>query len=406
MKKMVKSILGTAVVAASMSMAAVPATTMAADKIVLGASVQLTGPIANTGRYYQDAYQLTVDKINEMGGVTVGGKQYQLELKIYDNQSNVGLSVRQYTQLVTKDKVNLLLGPFASNFALADSAVSEKYKIPMVQGGGASDQIFSRNFKYIFGTLPPATNYFGSTVEMMKTLDPQVKTVALLYADDAFDVSVAEGTRPLLEKGGFDVIMDEKFSTNATEFSTLLSRIKSNNADVVFVAGHETEILNFIRQAKSLAVAPKMYSFTVGVPSADFRSALGKDADYSFGMTAWLPVPELKDRWFGDAKQFADAYKAKFGYDPDYHAASGAADVQALVYALEKADTLDAVKVRDALAQIKFDSLYGPVSFDERGQIDLPQIVVQVQNNEVVEIMGPKGPVNPPMYPMPAWDAR
>ena len=86
----------------------------------------------------------------------------KLVLKLYDNQSDVNLSVRQYTQLVSQDKVNLLLGPFASNFALADSAVSEKYRIPMVQGGGASDQIFSRGFKYIFGTLAPATNYFAA----------------------------------------------------------------------------------------------------------------------------------------------------------------------------------------------------------------------------------------------------
>ena len=96
----------------------------------------------------------------------------KLALKLYDNQSDVNLSVRQYTQLLAEDKVNLLLGPFASNFALADSAVSEKYKVPMVQGGGASDQIFSRGFRYVFGTLAPASNYFGTTVEMLRALKP------------------------------------------------------------------------------------------------------------------------------------------------------------------------------------------------------------------------------------------
>ena len=106
--------------------------------------------------------------------------------------------------------------------------------------------------------------------------------------------------------------MDERYSTNATDFNSLLSQIKSKNVDAVLVAGHETEILNFVRQAKSLAVAPKMYSFTVGVPSEDFRKALGKDADYAFGMTAWLPSADLKDRWFGDAAAVRQAeYKAQ-----------------------------------------------------------------------------------------------
>jgi branched-chain amino acid transport system substrate-binding protein len=386
--------------------AAVPATAALAQDVVLGASVQLTGPVANTGRYYRDAYQLAIDKINATGGVKVGGQSRKLALKLYDNQSDVNLSVRQYTQLVSQDKVNLLLGPFASNFALADSAVSEKYKVPMVQGGGASDQIFSRKFKYIFGTLAPASNYYGSTIDMLKSLKPVPQSVALLYADDAFDVSVAEGTRPMLKKAGFNTVLDERYSTNATDFNSLLSQVKSKNVDVVLVAGHETEILNFIRQAKSLAVAPKLYSFTVGVPSEDFRKALGKDADYAFGMSAWLPSTTLKDRWFGDAQKFADEYKAKFGYDPDYHAASGAADVEAIAQAIESADSIDPQKVRDALAKSKFDSLYGPIAFSPAGQIDLPQVVIQVQGDKLVEIYGAKGSVNPPKYPMPAWNAR
>lgn len=377
----------------------------AAD-ITLGASVQLTGPLANTGRYYKDAYEFAVDQINKKGGVKVGNQQSKLSLKIYDNQSDVNLSVRQYTQLVSQDKVNFLLGPFASNFALADSAVSEKYKIPMVQGGGASDQIFSRKFKYIFGTLAPASDYFDSTVTMMTKLKPEPKNVALLYADDAFDVSVATGTRPLLKKAGLTIALDERYSSNATDFNSLLSRIRSANIDAVLVAGHETEILNFIRQAKSLSVSPKMYSFTVGVPSADFRNALGADADYAFGMTAWLPSSALKDQWFGDAEQFAQAYKAKYGYEPDYHAASAAADVEAFAQAIENAGTTDPQKVRDALAKLNFESLYGTIAFAPNGQINLPQTVIQIQGNQVVPVYGKNGFIQQPKYPMPPWNER
>lgn len=381
---------------------------MAADNVItLGASVQLTGPVANTGRYYQDAYHITVDKVNAAGGVVVDGKKYTIALKIYDNQSNVNLSVRQYTQLVTDDKVNFLLGPFASNFALADSVISEKYQIPMVQGGGASDEIYTRNFKYIFGTLAPASNYFGSTVKLLSELEPKVKKVALVYADDSFDVSVAEGTRKLLKSVGFEIAADEKFSTNATDFTSLISQLKMLDVDATLVAGHETEVLNFVRQAKSLSFSPKFYSFTVGVPTEDFRKALGKDANYAFGMTAWLPVADLKDRWFGDAQKFEIEYKQRFGYEPDYHAASGASDVEAFVMAIEKANSIDPKKVRDALAEISFDSVYGPISFDNRGQIDLPQIVIQIQDGKLLEIKGTKGEaVSPPLYPMPAWNAR
>jgi branched-chain amino acid transport system substrate-binding protein len=378
----------------------------ASNEIVLGASVQLTGSSANTGRYYRDAYKMAIEKINEAGGVKVDGKTYKLALKLYDNQSDVNLSVRQYTQLVSKDKVNFLLGPFASNFTIADSAVSEKYQIPMVEGGGASNQIFERKFKYIFGTLAPASNYFGSTIAMLKQVKPEPKSVALLYADDSFDVSVAEGTRPLLKSAGLNTVMDERYSSNTSNFNTLLSQIKSKKVDAVLVAGHETEILNFIRQAKSLNVSPSMYSFTVGVPSADFRKALGKDGDYAFGMTAWLPSATLKDQWFGDAAQFNTAYKAKYGYEPDYHAASGVSDVETIVKAIEKAGSLNPKKVRDAIAASDFDSLYGKIAFSKDGQISLDQTVVQVQEGAVQPVFDGKKFLTPVKYPMPAWSKR
>lgn len=377
-----------------------------AAPIELGASVQLTGQFANTGRYYGDAYQIAVDKINAAGGVKLGNSREKLSLKILDNQSDVSLSVRQYVQLASQDKVNFLLGPFASDFTLADSAIAEKYSIPMIQGGGASDQIFSRGYKYIFGTLSPASDYFQSTVDLMTQLNPTPKTVALLYADDAFDVSVAEGTRKSIAKTSLKIVVDERYSSKASDFNSLLSLIKNQNADVILVAGHETEILNFIRQAKTLNVNPKLYSFTIGVPTADFRSALGRDADYAFGMTAWLPSPILKDAYFGNAEQFANEYKKRFGYDPDYHAASAVADVEAFVKAIEAANSLDPAKVRDAIARVDFESLYGRIRFSAVGQINLPQTVVQIQKGRLAAIFGQKGIIEKPLYPMPEWGKR
>jgi len=117
----------------------------------------------------------------------------------------VNLGVRQCVQLLTQDKVNFLLGPFSSNDALDQSSVAEKYQVPMVQGGGASSQIFARNYKFIFGTLPPADDYYASTIKMLMKMNPKPKTVALVAADDSFDVSVAKGTRKLLKEAGLEL---------------------------------------------------------------------------------------------------------------------------------------------------------------------------------------------------------
>ena len=136
---------------------------------------------------------------------------------------------------------------------------------------------------------------------------------------------------------------------------------------------------------------PKLYAFTVGVPSADFRNALGQDANYAFGMTSWVPSPAFKDDYVGNAEQFATEYQKRFGYEPDYHAASAVAVVEAFVKAIEAANSVDPAKVRDAIARVDFDSLYGRIRFTAVGQISLPQTVVQVQKGKLVPVFGPRG---------------
>ena len=376
------------------------------NTITLGAAVQLTGKDANTGRYYRDAYQLTVDQINEKGGVTVAGKKYTLRLVLLDTQSDANLAVQLYNQLVVREKVDFLLGAYSSTDVLNTSSVAEKYEVPMVQGGGASGQIFSRGYKYIFGTLPRAEDYFNSTLQMLSGLEPKSKTVALVVADDAFDVAVGDGTRQLLKKGGYDIVLDQQYTQKSTDFSSILALVKSKSPDVILWGGLAPEVLDEIRQAKSLDVNPKnLISFTVGVPTADFRKALGKDAEFAFGMSPWVPTGSLKDDWFNDDVAFNKQFIAKYNYEPDYHAASAAADVEVFAKAIPAAGSLDKKAVRDAIAKVDFQSVYGRVKFTENGQIDLPQIVVQVQDGQIVPIFSDHV-LSKPRYPVPAWDQR
>jgi branched-chain amino acid transport system substrate-binding protein len=122
-------------------------------------------------------------------------------------------------------------------------------------------------------------------------------------------------------------------------------------------------------------------------------------------MTPWLPEKELKDDWFGDAEQFAKEYQARFNYAPDYHAASAAADVETFAKAVAAAGALDPKKVRDEIAKVDFQSLYGHVKFQPNGQISLPQTVIQIQDGKVVPIFT-EDFIGKPRYPIPPWSKR
>jgi branched-chain amino acid transport system substrate-binding protein len=377
-----------------------------ADEIVLGSAISQTGKYAREGKFYVDAYALTVDAVNKAGGVKAGGKAYKLVLKMYDDQSDPNLSVRLFTRLVTSDKVNFLLGPYSSGITIPASAVSEKYEIPMVQGGGASGKIFDRGYKYIFGTLPKAEFYFQAVIEAAAKFTPRVQTAALLYSNEAFDRSVADGARQWLKEQKIDKIYDEEYQPATQDFTSILAVLKSKSPDLVLVAGHEENALNFIRQSQAADMAPKMMVFTVGPPTADFRKTLGKAAEYVFGITPWLPDMEVGGEIFKSARDFAKQFQERFGYEADYHVASGAADVLAYKFAIEKAGSLDPKKVRDALAALDAETLYGRVKFEPTGQIAMGQVVVQIQEGKLVPVYAAGKTLAKPVYPAPKWNMR
>lgn len=392
--------------ALALTVAAIGSAVHAADTVTLGTALQLTGPLGSTGRTYRDAYQFAVDRINEKGGITIGNKPYKFALKLVDNKSDLNLGVKQQTDFAAKKRVNFLLGPFASNHVMATAAIAEKYQMPMIQAGGASSRIFARGYKYVFGTLPIADDYFRSTIQMFGQLTPKPKTVGLISGDDAFDTALSNGTSALVKAAGLQVALDQQYSERIPNFYNILTLVQSRSPDVILWSGHEAGAIEFIRMAKIREISPKlMASFTVGVPSASFRKALGADANYTFGMTPWLPSDRLKDQWFGDATAFASAYEAKFHYPPDYHAAAAVAAVESFAKALQAAGTLEPSPVRDAIAKLDFDTVYGRIRFGDDGQVALPQTVIQIQDGAVVEIFTDKL-INPPVYPVPPWDKR
>jgi len=381
-------------------------TAWSADTIVLGTAMSLTGKYAREGKFYVDGYNITVDAINKAGGVKVGGKAYKLELKMYDDQSDPNLCVRLYTRLVTSDKVNFLLGPYSSGITIPASSVSEKYEIPMIQGGGASGQIFSRGYKYIFGTLPKAEFYFLSPIAAAASLNPPIKTAALVYSNEAFDRSVADGSRQLLKEYKIEKVYDEEYQPATQDFTSILAVIKSKNPDLILLAGHTENSLNFIRQAQAADVNPKMWVFTVGPPTADFRKVLGKAAEYAYGVTPWLADMDVGGEIFASAREFDKQFQARFGYEADYHVAAGAAAVLAFKFGIEKANSLDPKKVRDALAGLYVETLYGRVKFEPTGQIAMGQVLIQIQEGKVVPVYAAGKFISKALYPMPKWGER
>ncbi len=177
-----------------------------AAKFRIGCALPLTGAFGKDGNLVKDAYSYWADTINAKGGITIRGKKYPVELLFFDDKSDQAESAKLVERLATLEKVDLILGGFGSDSVFAASAITEKYKYPMVSGGASSNKLFERGFKYYFSTLGKATEEVRGCVEIADMLNPRPKTAAIIGSDVLFTSLAAEGYRSYLKKLNIELV--------------------------------------------------------------------------------------------------------------------------------------------------------------------------------------------------------
>jgi branched-chain amino acid transport system substrate-binding protein len=383
----------------------------AADTIVFGAAVSLTGKTAKEGEYTRDGYNFLVDKLNEMGGITVGGKKYKVSVTYYDDESKSERTAQLIEKLINEDKVSFILGPYGSAPSGTAAPICEKYRIPMIEANGSAESIFSKGYKYTFAVLSPARLYLKGVVDLVLAKDKTARTVAVLGENEPFSKEVAAGAADYAREKGLQVVYRELYPTGTQDVSALLTNIKAKNPDLILGAGHLQDSLLIVKQARDLGVSPKAMGFSVGPSSPEFRDNLKGSADYVFGATQWTEALKYNgdDPW-KTPRAYAVAFRAKYPKyrDIPYQVAESSAAALAFWRAIEKANSLDPVKVRDAIAALDMMTFYGQVKFDSRGiNVTKPMAVEQLQpDGRKYTVFPPSVAEKDAIYPMVPWDKR
>ncbi len=379
------------------------------DVITLGGSMSLSGDNADLGKLYRDSYQLTIDRINDAGGVEAGdGNTYELEMDLRDDETDPSQSQEIYQELIDRQGVDYLLGPYASSVTLPASQVAAENERPMVEGGGASPEIFNQGNDWIFGLLPTANLYALSFLEMVANQDPAPSSIAILSEDDIFSQSTAEGARSRIEDLDMDLVVDESFPTETSDLSTNLGRVRDEGADVLLLCAHQKHNIILADQMENQDVAPMAVMGTVGSLNDAFRDEVGSNSNYMYGPSSWAINATFDDEVYSDTQEYVSAVEDEFGYAPDYHSAAGAAVIETFVNAFESVDELTPRTVRDQIRDAEpFSTVYGQVSFGDRGVIDKNMLVYQWQPDDELQIVYPGSAAqSEPIYPMPDWSER
>jgi branched-chain amino acid transport system substrate-binding protein len=383
------------ILACALSLGLAPTSGGAAEVIILRAAVSQTGKYALNGANTMKGYDLAVKAVNEKGGVEIGGKRYDLQIRYYDDESTPARGTELAQRLIQQDHAKFILGPYGSGLTKAMLPIVERYGVPMVEGNGAARELFTKGYRYIFAVLSTSDEYLSSAIDLVAEQanklgkKPNDITVTLAMENDPFGQDVRAGVLARIDKHGMQVVIDDQLPPELNDMSVTLAKVKALKPDALVVSSHEKGALTAVTQLKALKVDVPVLIMT-HCDSAKLAETLPDASESAFCAQQWHASRDYKDRWFGAAADFAERYKQTYGEDAPYQAAQSAAAVLVYADALARAQSLDSEKVRGALAETDLETFFGPIKFHETGRNRAkPMVLTQIRDGKY-EVVSPK----------------
>jgi len=344
------------------------------DTIILGSAISLSGKYSTNGLHTQKGYDFAVERINQAGGVKVGGKTYKLAIKYYDDESAANRATQLAERLIQQDGIEFMLGPYSTGMTKAVAPVTEKFKVPMVEAEGASRALFTQGYKYMFAVLSTSEYYLAPVLDLVaeraksEGKNPSDLRIGMAFENDGFSLDVRAGVVDVAKKHGMNIVIDDKLPADLSDMSATLTKFKALKPDILLVSGHSKGAATAARQIEEMKIEAPVISMT-HCEAAKVQEKFPKAADGVLCPTQWLSNLPNSEPIFGNASKYNDDFRAAF---PEYkvipyQTTQASAAVLVFKDAFERANSFDRDAVRDALAATDMDTFYGPIRFAPEG---------------------------------------
>lgn len=355
----------------------------APQTIKIGLNAELTGNIPVVGESCKNAALLAVKEVNDAGGLEVGGKKYQVELVIEDNEDKAESAAAAAQKLATAG-VLAMIGPNASRNAIPAAEVAESSGMPMISPWSTNpkttiDAKTGQPKKFVFRAA--FIDDFQGVVaarfamEQLKTQRP-----AVLYdVASEYNKGIAEVYKKTLEQNGIQVVAFETYTTGDKDFSAQLTKIKDAGADTLFLPNYYSEVPLQVQQAHKIGFTGTILG-SDSWGNLELISLCGADCEGYFFTTHYaadIATPK--------AQAFIKAYEAAYGKTPDDVAALTYDSFGLLFQAIKAAGKLDRQAIRDALAAITlYEGVTGNMQFKGSGDPIKSAVILQIKNGKFV----------------------
>jgi branched-chain amino acid transport system substrate-binding protein len=332
----------------------------------IGAALSLTGSARLFGLAQKNGIKLAQDEVNasHMLGNT------RLEVIVQDDGSTRDQAAGVFQQLIENAQVLAIMGPTLSDSALTVDPLAQQAGVPVLaisNSAGGLTQIGNFVFR-------DSLSDSQITPQVLKAVRSKLKIhqAALLYTDTDPNRSGSHGFKKALQDMGVQIAAEQAFASDQTDFSPQLSEIVASRPDALFITAPLHLAAPILVQARALGLTNLPIIGSTAFSSDSVLHAAGGAAEGLIVGSAWSAAnPSARNQ------QFIQAYRARFGVDPDQFAAQAYSGVYILAAALKDAgSTSDPRAVRDPLERVhRLDTPLGVFSFNSARDADYLPVV-------------------------------
>ena len=351
----------------------------AATPIRIGLSVSLTGGVAANGKQVLLAMQIWKDDINAKGGLL--GRP--VELVYYDDQSNPANVPAIYTKLLDVDKVDLTVGPYATNMvvpALPILMQHNRVTVGILAVGANREFHYPKYFAMISSGPNPRLAFSEGFFSLAMQQNPKPQTVAITGADAEFAQVSMSGARENAKKAGLKIVYDKAYPPNTTDFAPVIRAVQATNPDIVYNAGYPPDTIGMVQAAHEVGLKTKMFGGNmIGLLATTFRMKLGPLMNGIISTAdVFIPAPSFD---FPGSKELLAKYQARAkgeGIDPYgfNFAPFGYAAMQVVAEAVEGTKSLDQDKIGQYLHTHTLHTVVGDISYGPDGEWTKARVLV------------------------------
>jgi branched-chain amino acid transport system substrate-binding protein len=373
-----------------------------AAPIKIGISLSLSGDFSDSGKAAKRGYELWKSVVNAHGGVL--GRQVQLIIK--DDTSSPTQASTNYQNFITKDKVDLVFGPFSTLLSAPSAAVANRYGYAFIEPAGGGPAVFQEKLHNVFFTQPApvlqsADVFAKFLLSLPKAQRP--KTAAYPSLDDPFSSPIADRVRTLLEKAGVKTVYKTIYPSETTDMTPIMQKIASKHPDAVIGGTQNNDAFAQVKAMIQLKFSPKFLFLTNGPNDpAEFPSKVGvKNVNGIFSTGDWFP----EERSPGNAafvKAYVKAYGGSAGtVDPT--AAEAYAAGQVVEDVAKKIHSIDNKKIIATLHTGSWPTVEGVLRWNSIGEPQGSDLLVEWVNGKLSPVFPKNVALAKALTPKPGW---